>query len=67
MIAPMDEKTVRKPRNEKIDPWAFSRARVEILNSRKTLDEWLEEAIEEAIIEKIGMCSDFYGSYIHRC
>ena len=45
----MNEKPVRKPRNVKIDPEAFHRARVEALRSKKTLGEWLEEAIDEKI------------------
>ena len=49
MVTPMNEKPVRKPRNVKIDPEALHRARVEALRSRKTLGEWLEEAIDEKI------------------
>jgi predicted HicB family RNase H-like nuclease len=49
MVTPMNEKLVRKPRNVKINPDAFHRAQVEALRERKTLDEWLEEAIDEKI------------------
>jgi len=49
MVTPMNEKPVRKPRNVKINPDALHRARVEALRERKTLGEWLEEAIEEKI------------------
>ena len=45
----MNEKSIRKPRNVKIDPEALHRARVEALRSRKTLGEWLEETIGEKI------------------
>jgi len=45
----MNEKPVRKPCNVKIDPEALHRARVEALRSKKTLGEWLEEAIDEKI------------------
>jgi predicted HicB family RNase H-like nuclease len=45
----MNEKPVRKPRNVKIDPEALHKARVEALRARKTLGEWLEEAIDEKI------------------
>ena len=47
MVTPMKEKAVRKPRNIKIDPEAVHRARVEALRSKKSLGEWLEEAIDE--------------------
>ena len=46
MVTPMNEKPVRKPRNVLIDPEALYRTRVEALRSKKTLGEWLEEAIE---------------------
>jgi len=49
MIATMNEKPIRKPRNVKINPETLHRARVEALRSKKTLGEWLEEAIEEKI------------------
>ena len=49
MITPINEKPVRKPRNVKIDPEALHRARVEALRSKKTVGEWLEEAIDEKI------------------
>jgi len=45
----MDEKSVRKPRNVKIDPESLYRARVEALRSKKVLGQWLEEAIDEKI------------------
>ncbi len=32
-----------------IDPEALHKARVEALHSKKTMGEWLEEAIEEKI------------------
>ena len=49
MVTAMNEKPVRKPRNVKIDPEALHRARVEALRERKTIGEWLEEAIDEKI------------------
>ena len=49
MVIPMNEKPVRKPRNVKINPEALHRARVEALRAKKTLGEWLEEAIDEKI------------------
>ena len=49
MVTPMNEKPVRKPRSVKIDPEALHRARVEVLRSKKSLGEWLEEAIDEKI------------------
>ncbi len=49
MVAPMNEKPVRKPRNVKINPDILLKARVEALRSKKTMGEWLEEAIEEKI------------------
>ena len=49
MVTPMNEKPVRKPRNVLIDPEALHRTRVEALRSKKTLGEWLEEAIEQKI------------------
>ena len=50
MITPTNEKPVRKPRNVKIDPEAL---RGEALCSRKSLGEWLEEAIDEREEEKV--------------
>ncbi|GAH60940.1 unnamed protein product [marine sediment metagenome] len=44
----MNEK-IRKPRHVLIDPEAFRKARIEALRSKKTLGEWLEEAIDEKI------------------
>ena len=49
MVTLVNEKIVRKPRNVKIDPEAPHRARVEDLRSKKTLGEWIEEAIDEKI------------------
>ena len=49
MVTTMNEKPVRKPRNVKIDPEALHRARVEALRERKTIGEWLEQAIDEKI------------------
>jgi len=45
----MNQKIVRKPRNVKINPDILLKARIEALRSRKTLGEWLEEAIEEKV------------------
>ena len=45
----MNEKSIRKPRNILIDPEAVHRAGVEALRSKKTLGQWLEEAIDERI------------------
>jgi predicted HicB family RNase H-like nuclease len=52
MVTAMNEKVVRKPRNVKIDPEAIHRARVAALIEKKTLGEWLEEAIDEKIRRK---------------
>ncbi len=49
MVTPRNRKSVRKPRHVLIDPEALHRARVEALRSKKTLGEWLEDAIEEKI------------------
>ena len=49
MVASMNEKIVRKPRNVKINPDILLKARVEALRSKRTLGEWLEEAIEEKV------------------
>ncbi len=49
MVTVMNEKVVRKPRNVKINPDTLHEARVEALRARKTLGEWLEEAIDEKI------------------
>jgi len=48
-VSAMNKEFVRKPRNILIDPEALHKARVEALRSRKTLGEWLEEAIDEKI------------------
>ena len=45
----MNQKTVRKPRSLLINPDALHKARVEALRLRKTLGEWIEEAIDEKI------------------
>ena len=47
MVASMNEKIIRKPRNVKINPDSIIKARIESLRSKKSLGEWLEEAIEE--------------------
>ena len=47
MVASMTEKIIRKPRNVKINPDTLLKARIESLRSKKSLGEWLEEAIEE--------------------
>jgi len=39
----------RNPRHVLIDPEALHKARIEALRSRKTLGEWLEDAIDEKI------------------
>ncbi len=49
MITLMNEMPVRKPRNVLINPEALHKARVEALRSKKTVGEWLEEAIDEKI------------------
>ena len=41
--------TIRKPRNVKINPDTIIKARIEALRTKKTLGEWLEQAIEEKI------------------
>jgi len=46
-ITLMNEKSVRKPRNVWINPDALHKARIEALRERKSLGEWLEEAIEQ--------------------
>ena len=49
MVTLRNRKSVRKPRHVLIDPEALHKARVEALRSKKTMGEWLEEAIEEKI------------------
>jgi len=49
VIQLMDKKPVRKPRNVYINPDILYKAHVEALRSKKTLGEWLEEAIEGKI------------------
>ena len=45
----MNEKPIRKLRNVKINSDTLHKAQVEALRSKKTLGEWLEEAIDEKI------------------
>ncbi len=45
----MNKRALRKPRNVLINPDALHEARVEALRVRKSVGEWLEEAIEEKI------------------
>ena len=49
IVTPINEKSVRKPHSVKIDPEALHRARAEALRSKKTVGEWLEDAIAEKI------------------
>jgi len=49
MVTPRNKKSIRKPRHVLIDPEALYKARVEVLRLKKTLGEWLEDAIEEKI------------------
>ena len=49
MLTPDERKSLRKPRNILINPEALHKARVEALRSKKTVGEWLEEAIDEKI------------------
>ncbi|GAI00784.1 unnamed protein product [marine sediment metagenome] len=49
MVTAMNEKLLRKPRNVKINPEFLHKARVEALRARKSLGQWLEEAIDEKI------------------
>jgi len=49
MVTLKNRKSARKPRNVLINPDALHEARVEALRSRKTIGEWLEEAIEKKI------------------
>ena len=49
MVTQKNRKSVRKPRNVLIDPEALHNARVEALRSKRTVGEWLEEAIKEKI------------------
>ncbi|GAI18955.1 unnamed protein product, partial [marine sediment metagenome] len=48
-VTPMNEKLLRKPRNVKINPEFLHKARIEALRARKSLGQWLEEAIDEKI------------------
>ena len=45
----MNGKLARKPRNVLINPDAIHKARLEALRLKKTVGEWLEEAIDEKI------------------
>jgi len=45
----MNKKSVRKPRNVKINPDTIHKARVEALRLRRTLGQWLKETIDEKI------------------
>jgi rRNA maturation protein Rpf1 len=47
MVTLRSKKSDRKLRNILINPEALHRARVEALRGKKTLGEWLEEAIDE--------------------
>jgi len=49
MVTPRNRKSLRNPRHVLIDPEALHKARIEALRSRKTLGEWLEDAIDEKI------------------
>jgi len=49
MVTSRNQKSLRKPRNILIDPEALLKARIESLRLKKTLGEWLEEAIDEKI------------------
>jgi len=49
MVTPRNRKSLRKPRHVLIDPEALHKARIEALRSKKTLGEWLEDAIEEKV------------------
>ena len=45
----MNKRGLRKPRNVLINPDTLHEARVEALRARKSLGQWLEEAIDEKI------------------
>lgn len=49
MITPKNKRALRKPRNVLINPDTLHEARVEALRARKSLGQWLEEAINEKI------------------
>jgi len=49
MVTPRNRKSLRKPRHVLIDPEALLKARIEALRLKKTMGEWLEEAIDEKI------------------
>jgi len=49
MVTQMNEKSVGKPRNVLINPEALQKARVEALRGKRSLGEWLEEAIDEKV------------------
>ena len=45
----INKRGLRKPRNVLINPDTLHEARVEALRARKSLGQWLEEAIDEKI------------------
>jgi hypothetical protein len=45
----INKRPARKPRHVLIGPEALHRARGKVLHTKKTLGEWLEEAIDERI------------------
>jgi predicted HicB family RNase H-like nuclease len=45
----INKRGLRKPRNVLINPDTLHEARVEALRARKSLGQWLEEAINEKI------------------
>ncbi len=49
MVALTNEKIVRNPRNVLINPDILREARIGALRARKTVGEWLEEAINEKL------------------
>lgn len=49
MVTRMNEEIARKPCNVLINPDALHEARVEALRARKSLGQWIEDAIEEKI------------------
>jgi len=52
MVTPRNRKSLRKPRHVLIDPETLLKARIEGLRLKKTLGEWLEEAIDEKIVRE---------------
>ena len=49
VVTSRNRKSVRRLRHVLIDPEALHKAQGEVLRSKKTLEEWREEAIEEKI------------------